>query len=157
MCECVYACIALKLPTVTRSQATVWIAYFQNVKTGGEATSAEWEQAREQAQVHVGVPGSKGPVGRSSVLLAHKDNISEGGYDDRMGLGWAGVFTGTGDSGFQRTSQSCVCVMVVWVVWAVRACVEWLAWMETVGGVDDRQNCDREEGSGSGWMAASFF
>lgn len=45
------------------------------------------------------------------------------------------------------TNQSmCACVMVVRVVWAVRARFEWLAWMETVGGVDDKQNCDREGG-----------
>lgn len=72
------------------------------------------------------------------------------------GLG-SGMITETGDSDCQRNSQSLwACVMAVRVVWAVRARFEWLAWMETVGGVDDKQNCDRERGQ-DGWRPVFFL
>lgn len=115
---------------------------------------APQEQAREQTQVHVGIPGSKGPFGLSTVSLA-QDNVSEGGYD-----------------GTSRAGRACSAR--AWRQWfsayqSVIACVSgssglcglcglalngWRGW-KLSGGVDDRQNCDRDGGR-DGWRLVSF-
>ena len=62
-----------------------------------------------------------------SLLLA-EDNVSESGCDGSIEEDLAGMFTETGDSCSQRTSQYRACVRAVRVVWAVRAVravVEW--------------------------------
>lgn len=112
-------CRVERLPTVTRSQATVWIASCRN-------RSGSQEQAREQAQVDVVSSGSRGPSGQSSVLPLAQDNVSETGCGgtSRAGRPSSGILTGTGESGSQRTSHCRACVRVGQVVWAVRAGIE---------------------------------
>lgn len=70
--------------------------------------SAPQEQEQEQTQVRVGIPGSKGPLGLSTVLLA-QDNVSESGYDGTSRAGRAMFIPRLATVVFSVPVNSCVC------------------------------------------------
>lgn len=65
-------------------------------------------QEQEQTQVRVGIPGSKGPLGLLTVLLA-QDNVSESGYDGTSRAGRAMFTPRLATAVLSVPVNSCVC------------------------------------------------